>query len=178
MQELIDGRQHYSPVKKHFITPMFLLFSTSASANVIFPAFAAPHFAPALNFPLLVIAVLFIEVGIYKLASHNTPIYHLALMVAVANGASWIAGIMITMFLPSGLVTGEYGIEAASSFTLYATLGYVVAYVLSVIIEGYIVKGSSVKMGVASPFKWSFYANSGSYLTLVIFLWSKDSMPL
>jgi len=147
-------------------------------ANVVFPAFSTPFFT-ALFFPLVLLAVLIIESTTYKLASKTTPLFHIVLLVIVANGISWIAGAVITAFMPSGIIVGEDNLATSGpNFLLYATLGYLVAYILSVIIEGYIVKASKSKMNFTSPFKLSFYANTVSYITLIIILWAYDSFPL
>ncbi len=165
-------------MKKYLLALLVLLSSTSAMANAIFPAFASPYVVPAF-FPLALIAVLCIETIIYKLASKKTPIFQVFLLAGVANGASWITGFIISFFLPSGHISvGDQAFIMGPDFKLYASWGYVIAYVLSVIIEGFVVKASVKKMHFNSPFPLSFYANSASYSALVVLLWSQELMPI
>ena len=81
-------------------------------------------------------------------------------------------GIVLANFLPSGQVTNENRVITNSpDFDLYATLGFAVAYILSVIIEAAVLKLVAGKVGIRYPVKLSLYSNTASYIVLSIMVW-------
>lgn len=150
---------------------LLLLASVGARANVIFPAFAAAYIS-TLFFPVALISALTVEALIYRWRCSSLSIPTILMLVVAVNVVSWFAGVVITGVLPSGLVNSEEGIVTGGpNFSLYATLAFPVAYVLSVLIEGAVLKLSAVKFTIAEPFKLSLIANTGSYIVLSLLVW-------
>ena len=86
-----------------------LLFSTAIlEANLILPAFSAPYSLTL--FPVIIIGVFSIETFIYYKLNKKVSIYKSLLAVSIVNIVSWLIGVFITSFLPSGLIPNiEYG---------------------------------------------------------------------
>lgn len=145
---------------------------TVAEANVIFPAFSAPYVSQIL-FPIALVSVLVIETSIYKLRSPALGLMAAVLLVPAVNAVSWFAGVLITGSLfPSGLVKSSQGfITTGPQFMLYAMWGFLVAYALSVLIEGVCLKLAARKWPIPSPFTLSLFANTASYITLAALVW-------
>jgi len=149
----------------------FATASATASANVIFPAFTAPYVSPLL-FPIAGIAVLAVEFATYKLIAKSLSTLAALVLVIAVNLISWLVGIALTRFLPDGLVKGERGIVTTGpDFFQLAILGFVVAYVLSVLVEAGALKVASYKWTIEAPLKLSFVANTASYLVLSGIVW-------
>lgn len=158
-------------MKRIIIVITGLLFCASTSANMIFPAFSAPYVS-TLIFPVALVAVLIIESAIFKKVSANLTILKVILLVIIVNLVSWFGGVLFTGFLPSGLITNEEGmVTSGPDFSFYASLGFLVAYVLSFLIEAGVLKLISYKINMASPIKMSFYANTASYFALTVIVW-------
>lgn len=151
---------------------LVLLLVTSAQANVIFPAFTAPYVAQ-MFFPVVLLSVLIVEATIYKWRCQNLSIRTLLFLVVAVNIVSWLAGLLITRFLfPSGLVKSSEGMLAPGpDFTLFELLGFFIAYVLSVLIEGGCLKAASLMWSVQAPFTLALLANTASYIALSVLVW-------
>ena len=142
---------------------IFVSLASVAEANVIFPAFSAPYVLQVF-LPAALVAALVTEVVVYMLQCRSLRIHIALLLVVGVNLVSWLAGILITGYLfPSG-----YG---SSNFELYAYLGYLVAYGLSILIEGTCLVGAARKWPIPSPFRLAFFANTASYVVLGGMVW-------
>jgi len=158
-------------MKKKIIAFGLLGMSTSAYADVIFPAFAGPYVS-MLFFPVAAAAILLSEAAIYKILSSKSSIPAVLLLVVTANVLSSVVGVVITAVLPSGLVEGpQGGIVGGPDFSLYFKLSFVLAYLLSILIEGTILKLGSGKFSIDRPYLLSLVANTASYVLLVAIVW-------
>jgi hypothetical protein len=147
-----------------------LLFSTAIlEANVIFPAFSAPYLLTL--FPVIIIGVFSVETFIYYKLNKKVSIYKSLLAVSIVNIVSWLIGVLITSFLPSGLIPHiEHGYTTQGNmFDTYMLLSFPIAYILSILIEGFILKVLYKKIPLENPMKLSFYANSITYAILYPF---------
>jgi hypothetical protein len=149
-----------------------LLFALTASADVIFPAFTAPYVS-ALVFPVALVAILASEGAVYKLAWRHLSTGVVALLVVGANLVSSIAGFGIALLLPDGLVIDPriHVVQPGPDFYRYAGLGFVLAYILSICIEGGVLKLASHKYSLSRPFRVSLLANTASYILLAGIVW-------
>ena len=149
-------------MKRHAIFIAVLALCSVASANVIFPAFTAPYVA-GIFFPQAIILALVTEGAVYKALCRVLRLRVVVVLVLLVNAVSWLAGVVIGSFLPSGLINNEQGIlTSGPSFNRYALLGFVLAYVLSVIIEYGALRIASSRVKIESPFRLSFAANTAS----------------
>lgn len=147
-------------------------------ANVIFPAFTAPYFSPLL-FPVAGIAAVVTEFFCYRRFSSHPERPTIGDIIG-ANLVSWLAGMVIAWFLPSGLIqksvpSGSGHITTQGPlFTTYAISAYFVACVLSIAIEGWFLHWSA--RGEAEPvsglYRLSALANVASYIMLGILVWA------
>ena len=145
--------------------------SNSACANVIFPAFAGPYVSVAF-FPATGAVILLSEAIVYKILCRKLSILTVVLLVVAANAASSAVGIGVSAVLPSGLVKGTQGvIESGPNFSLYFKLGFVIAYLISILIEGAVLKLASRKSVIDRPYTVSLVANTVSYLLFVGIVW-------
>lgn len=154
---------------------MALLSAGPASANVIFPAFAAPYVVTVFV-PLLVLAVVLTETLVLYFRERSAGFGNALLWVSLANIASWVVGVVLSAtLLPSGLVAGNPG-------PLFETLMWIaipVALVLSVLIEAGVLLLLARKHIARSPWITMAIANVASYLIVtVVFLWGADSEPM
>lgn len=151
-------------------------------ANVIFPAFATPYVS-ALLFPAAAVAAIVTEVIIFRLLNRNLTWGRIFMLVLVMNIISAAIGFAIAAVLPDGLVPtmmgdGEHQFELLQpgpKFGTYATLGYILAFVLSILIEWIVVLTFRPRIGrIDKPFKTVALANVASYLVLiaVVYVWS------
>jgi hypothetical protein len=150
-------------------------------ANVIFPAFATPYVS-AMLFPLAGLAAMTVEVIVLKLLNRDARWTRLTALVVGMNVASGILGFLLAAVLPSGLVpelvgTGEHQaniLQPGPHFGLYAILGFITAFIISVLIEYWIVRAARAYVLIAKPFKAIVLANAASYATLTVFarLWA------
>jgi len=144
-------------------------------ANVIFPAFAAPYVS-AMFFPVAAIAAMLTEAVVFRALNRDLSWRRTVSTVLVINIASAIVGFAIAAALPSGLeptVMGEgenqfETIQPGPKFGMYAVLGYVLAFVLSILIEWGIVRTSRRVVKLAKPFITVALANAASYAVLIV----------
>jgi hypothetical protein len=141
-------------MKKYIALFNVLLISTAANANVIFPAFSAPY-VTEIFFPIALVSALAVEAVTYKLIDKSLTIPSILVLVAIVNTLSWVIGIIITNQLPSGLIVSGDILTTGPNFSFYATLGFIVAYILSVIIEGGALMIASRKATIRTPLKLS-----------------------
>lgn len=145
--------------------PAATLLAAPASANVIFPAFAAPYLAPVLA-PWLIAAVLAIETATLLYRERHLEFGGSFLLTVLTNGVSWIAGILLaaTVF-PSGLVPGP--MRPGPHFGTLLWFAFPVALVLSILIEAGVLKLFARWLGLRCPLKTMLIANVASYLFLL-----------
>jgi len=144
-------------------------------ANVIFPAFAAPYVS-AMFFPVAAIAAMLTEAVVFRVLNRDLSWRRTVSTVLVINIASAIVGFAIAAALPSGLEPtvmreGENQFETIQpgpKFGMYAVLGYVLAFVLSILIEWGIVRTSRRVVKLAKPFITVALANAASYAVLIV----------
>jgi hypothetical protein len=154
-------------------------------ANVIFPAFATPYVS-AMLFPLAAVTALVVEMIVFRVLNHNLSWARIAGIVVVINILSAVVGCLVALILPSGYETALIGREGEQfetfqpgpDFITYAALGYLVAYMLSILVEWGILKSSRQKALIEKPFVTVAAANTASYAVLVVpfvapFVWAK-----
>jgi hypothetical protein len=142
------------------------LLPLSASANVIFPAFAAPYFAQAFS-PVLICVVLLSEALIVWL--HERPLTSkvlVAVAVVVANAVSWVLGVVLAYFVfPSGLGDAAPG-HVGQEFWSLVWLAFPVAFLLSVLLEGCTYRLLSRYLQLSHPWRGACIANLVSYAVI------------
>ena len=146
-----------------------------ALGDVIFPAFLAPYIAVAF-YPVCIIAILVSETWIYKFLSPSLSLWQSFSLSVMVNIASSLTGICLALLLPSGLestVPPPNVIEPAPKFMLFAVLGVVLAYLLSIKIEAYGLKFAARWVPVKRPFHLSLIANTVSYALVALILWTQ-----
>lgn len=151
------------------LIPALCLLPTIAHADVIFPAFSAIYVFQV-YFPYIIASVLVIEILAYKRYCPILPTNTAIRLAIVANLVSWFAGIIITGLLPSGLIPNHAGrLSWGPHFVLFAILGFFVAYVLSVLIEGACLQRAARKhIEIVTPYRMSLYANTAGYAVLAL----------
>jgi hypothetical protein len=125
-------------------------------------------------FPPALIMVLAIESGVLHNEWKSIGPFRSFLLVCFVNAISWIAGILITgYFFPSGYSgVGPGNFHPDKNFSLYAGLGFIIAFFLSVLIEGSLLISWARKYGEARPFRVALIGNTASYAVLAVFsLW-------
>lgn len=145
-------------------------------ADVIFPAFSTPYFSP-LFFPVAGIAAIGTEWFCYRRFSSNEDHPSLGEII-LANLASWLAGIIISCCLPSGLIQkpspgggGHTHIAAGPHFATYAVIAFFVACFLSVIIEFWYLRWITRPHPIDRLFRLSAIANVAGYVVLGVLVW-------
>jgi len=145
-------------------------------ANVIFPAFTAPYFSPLL-FPVAGIAAVVTEFVCYRRFSSRPERPSFGDIIG-ANLLSWFVGIVLSFFLPSGLVpkvlpSGSQTITQGPRFTTYAIIAFFVACALSIFIEGWFIRWSTrtEPEPVTGIYRLSAVANIASYIVLGVLVW-------
>jgi uncharacterized membrane protein YidH (DUF202 family) len=144
-------------------------------ADVIFPAFSTPYVSPLL-FPVAGIAAIGTEWFCYRHFSSSEDYPDLG-DITLANLVSWFAGIIISYFLPSGLVAkafpGGTGTHLSSGphFTSFAVVGFFLACILSIVIEYGSLRWSTREHQVERLFRLSAISNVAGYLVLGIVVW-------
>ena len=145
-------------------------------ADVIFPAFSTPYISPFL-FPVAGIAAVGTEYFCYRHFSNDSERPNLGDII-LANCTSWLAGIIISFFLPSGLIEKalphdpNHSVLAASPhFTALAVIAFFGACVLSIVIEFWMLRFCSRDQKVDGLFHLSAIANTAGYVVLGILVW-------
>ena len=98
--------------------------------------------------------------------------------ILLANLVSWLVGIVLCAFLPTGLVLtpphgsgGQRHLTTGPHFASYAVLSFFVACVLSIVIEFWSIKLSTRKLFVGRLFRLSAIANTAGYMVLGVVSW-------
>ena len=153
-------------------------------ANIIFPAFRIPYFS-AMIFPVATITALVAEVIVFGLINSNMSWLSIMKIVLLINIASAIVGFAVAGAFPSGwepAVRGEgenqrQTLQHGPKFGMYVVLGYVLAFILSVLIEWAIVRALRRIAPLKRPFVTVGLANVASYAALIIvsMAWSRIS---
>ena len=146
-------------------------------ANVIFPAFSAPYFSQ-LFFPVAGIAAILTEVFVFRKVYSSLSFYKTLGFVLIANIVSWIAGIILSNFLPSGLAprviqAGEKEVSILGRGDDFGTLvivAFFVALVLSILIEYPVWRFFGRKLDFPRLLRTVCIAHVASYTVLVITL--------
>ena len=144
-----------------------------ASANIIFPIFTTPYVI-SIFLPVILPAVFIIESIVYRKKSNNTLSWKAIIpLVLVTNIVSWILGFIIASPIPDeALNINNFLKDRYHTFTIIVSV--ILAYILSIIIEGAVLKVISKKLNIEKPFYLSLFANTYSYGALsaicIIFL--------
>lgn len=145
-------------------------------ADVIFPAFTTPYVSTLL-FPVAGISAIGTEWFCYRHFSSDEH-YPNLWDIILANLVSWFIGIVITAFLPSGLIDkvlpgggGHTIVAAGPHFTTFAVTAFFIACILSIIIEFWSLRWSTRKRSVERLFRLSAIANTAGYLVLGVIVW-------
>jgi hypothetical protein len=143
-------------------------------ANVIFPAFTAPYLS-FLFFHTAAAAAIMSEILVFKFR-HKTLTWGRTVYVALAaNITSWIAGVILGLVLPSGLVPKVMGAEGRQFTTItqgphfdaLIWIGFGVAFVLSIQIEYLVWKRCQRRLPLVGLFYTTFIAHIASYALLI-----------
>ncbi len=146
-------------------------------ANVIFPAFSAPYFSQLL-FPIAGIAAILTEVFVFRKVYSSLEFFKTLGFVVIANIASWIFGIVLSHFLPSGLApkivqAGGQEVSVLSRGDNFGSLviaAFVLAFILSILIEYPVWRSLGRKMDLPKLFRTTCIAHVASYTVLIITL--------
>jgi len=146
-------------------------------ANVIFPAFSAPYFSQ-LFFPVAGIAAILTEVFVFRKIYNSLTFFRALGFVLAANIFSWIAGMVLSNFLPTGLAprviqAGENEVSILGRGDNFGTLvivAFFVAFVLSILIEYPVWRFFGRKIEFPRLFRTVCIAHVASYTVLVITL--------
>ena len=169
-REWIAGSRELNGTRRFSLIVLFFGWVTAASANVIIPAFGTPYFS-MLFYASAWSTVLISETLVYQFFNRTSPIWKGVLFVLSANIISWFAGLSISGMLPDGMYIDEMGFpQRGPEFRQYVMLGFLLAYVLSVVIEGAVLKMLAWKFTIKAPFKMALLANTLSYVLLVAVL--------
>ena len=105
-------------MKYRLLATAALFVASVASANVIFPAFAAPYMS-AVIFPIAGFAIWGAEAFVYRIFSKQLSIPATLSLSFGANVVSSVVGLFIANFLPSGLVQNpeKHIIQAGPDFS-------------------------------------------------------------
>lgn len=144
-------------------------------ANVIFPAFTAPYVS-AMLFPFAGISAIAVEIGVFRVMNRKTSWWNITKLVIFVNLFSSVIGFLIAGVLPSGLEdtmvsVGDYQysrIKEGPMFTTYCIFGFIVAFILSIMIEYPIAKICRNAVIIDNHFATVGFANLASYLTLIV----------
>ena len=108
-------------------------------ADVIFPGFASAYVIPFLILPATLMAIAS-EVVVFRIREPQAPRGPAVLLVIVANLLSWLVGMAITWYLPSGLIpaiesSGLSRIKPGPMWTTYSIASWILAWILTCAIE-------------------------------------------
>lgn len=144
-------------------------------ANIIFPAFSAPYYSQLL-FPIAGIAAILMEVLIFRKRYASLSVFKVVIFALTANIVSWIAGIGLSHFLPSGLVpkmvpAGDRDVSILTTgpnFGSLVALSFGTAFILSILIEYLIWKTLTFRTLLPNLFRTTCIAHIASYLVLIL----------
>jgi len=141
---------------------ILLLCAPPVSANVIFPAFAAPYLMPALT-PWLIMAVIAIETAVLLYRERHLQLGGAFFLTLLTNAVSWFAGVVLayTVF-PSGIVAGSP--RPGPDFGMLLWFAFPVALVLSILIETGVLRLLMRWLTLRPPLRTMIIANVASYL--------------
>ena len=119
-------------------------------------------------FPPVLVVVLALETAVLRLRWPAVGAWRAAGLICYVNAISWIVGVFITGYaFPSGYTFESVGhMRKDAHFTLYMCLGFLIAYVLSVLIEGALLVSWARKYGCGNPFEVALVGNTFSYVFL------------
>ena len=152
---------------KKYLPFTLLFWSSLASANLIFPLFMTPYVISIIFFPVVLPLVLIIESIVYRKKIFEPPPW-VAIIITVifANLVSWCFGAVITVPIPNDILDIN-NLSKDSYHALAVIFGFILAFILSVIIEGAVIKFTNFLEEVEKPFLLSLYANACSYSFLI-----------
>ncbi len=142
-------------------------------ANVLYPAFMSPHIA-AIFLPLSGLMAFAAEVLIYRHFNKGQYFWFIVWCVLFVNCVSSSFGMWLSDQLPDGYVSGVLGdgddpsVVPGPNFLLFSLLGFLLAFILSVLIEWALAPIINKFFKWEISFKTLFLANLGSYLTLLV----------
>jgi uncharacterized membrane protein YbhN (UPF0104 family) len=138
-------------------------------ANIIFPA-PATFYVIGLLMPLTIVAALGVEWFVFCMREKDAASPpKLLLIVIVANFWSWLLGMLLTWFMPSGLVPQAISegkrsiITQGPNWGWLAIAGLAIAYFLSILIEYYAIRAFYRKLKWKALLRNTVIANSVSY---------------
>jgi hypothetical protein len=144
-------------------------------ADVIFPAFSAPYLA-WFFFPVAALLAMFSEVLVFRLRNNELTWGRAAAITAGANLVSWFFGLLLSLVLPSGLVphlVRQPGgkdfrtITQGPHYGTYMILGFIVALILSILIEYRVWLRYTHKAPLRDCLNSCILANVASYAVLI-----------
>ena len=151
-------------------------------ADVIFPAFYTPYIAQ-IFYPLAAIAALCAEVIFYRWWSKDNRVGRIVLVVVVVNIVSSAAGMLTASFLPTGynpaFQSAGRGTWSGPGWSALATAAWVVAFIVSVLIEWPLVLLFRRLVRIPRAFVAVLFANAISYIVLlaILFMSIQASRP-
>ena len=135
-------------------------------ANVILPVFGQPYVAGFFS-PLAWIAALSSELVVAKGVNRQLTLDQPIPVIALANVASWVIGLGASLLLPSGFEYSQGYPRPSAHWALLVILAFVVAYVLSVLVEWVVCRRLARDLGRQRWLLTSWLMNSASYVILV-----------
>lgn len=149
-------------------------YSGSLVSNVIFPAFMTPYITLLLA-PFWGLWLLLSEWGMLLWLEAHKAEHHgrwkLLWYVLSANIVSSFIGIGLSYLLPSGLQPHEYTYTSgeivhtfrrSERWGWYALVSFILAYGLSILIEGFVLKQRG-RYGISRSWRKAFFFNTVSY---------------
>jgi hypothetical protein len=149
-------------------------------ADVIFPVFFAPYFI-FFGLPWAILLALLAEIMIYRFMVKGPSLTATSVFTVSANLISWLFGVFITFFLPDNFARRVIDARGEPAFPAYAVaVAFVVAWALSVLIEGGLWKCVLLKHPELPLWKATAVANAASYALLlgVLFVYNHFSLRL
>jgi hypothetical protein len=142
-------------------------------ADVIFPAFYTPYVVQ-IFYPLAAIMALCAEVIFYRWWSKDTRLGRLILMVVVVNIVSSVSGMLVASCLPTGynpaFHSARSGPWRGPGWNALATIAWIVAFIVSVLIEWPLVLLFRRMVAIPRAFLGVLFANASSYVVLLVIL--------
>jgi hypothetical protein len=142
-------------------------------ADVIFPAFYTPY-VTQIFFPLAAIMALCTEAIFYKWWCKEASVGRIVVVVLVVNIASSAAGMLIASYLPTGynpaFQSARSGPWSGPGWNALATLAWIVAFIVSVLIEWPLVLLFRRMVRIPRAFLAVLFANACSYVVLLVIL--------